>query len=163
GFDRGTCAFACTTNLSTLVSSGGQYPSDFGSPFAIPGFLSKIWLPDVGKIQQLVMPNVTPYVGPAGNFFYWPGSFRTEEKDWAAYAQANFKGQGWRGNVGLRYVQTSENVLSYVSDAGGIVNAYGNYDAVTVKHTYKDPLPSANLTIDLATDQLLRFAVNRAI
>ncbi len=159
GYDKGS-SFALT---SSAVSSGAHYPSDFGSTFSIPGFLSNIWLPDTGKIQQIVMPAVTPYVGPAGSWFYWPGSFRTEEKDWAAYAQANFKGQGWRGNVGLRYVNTSEDVLSYVSDTAGTANAYGNFDAVSVKHTYKDPLPSANLTIDLDKDQLLRFAVARTM
>ena len=33
----------------------------------------------------------------------------------AAYVQADFKGGNWAGNVGLRYVHTDEDVLTYTS------------------------------------------------
>ncbi len=158
GYDRGT-----SFPLSSSAVAGGQYPGNFAGTFAGPGFLKDIWLPDWNKIQNIVMPAVTPYVGPAGNFFYWPGSFQTVEHDWAAYAMANLQGDRWKGNFGLRFVHTGEDVTSYVTDATGIVDAYGNYDADKIKHTYTDPLPSANFSYDLSDDQVLRLAAARTI
>ncbi|HEY4114193.1 MAG TPA: TonB-dependent receptor [Rhizomicrobium sp.] len=160
GFDRGTCAFACPGSPSSLVSSGGQYPSDFANGFKIPGMLTNIWLPDTGKIQKLVMPNVTPYTA---DFFYWPGSFKVHEKDWAAYAMANLAGDHWTGNIGLRFVHTQEDINTYVSDATGTANAYGNFDLVPINHSYTDPLPSANFAYDLTDDMKLRLAAARVI
>ena len=34
--------------------------------------------------------------------------FEVYEKDTAAYVQADFKGDNWAANVGLRYVHTKE-------------------------------------------------------
>ncbi|HWA92178.1 MAG TPA: TonB-dependent receptor [Rhizomicrobium sp.] len=160
GFDEGTCAFACPATPSSAVWSGATYPGDFGDDFAGGGFLRNIWLPDWNKVRNLVMPAVTPYSPLA---FYWPGSFRTEETDWAAYAMANFAGEKWKANAGLRFVQTDEDVFSYVSDATGTPNNYGAFSRSEVKHTYTDPLPSANFSYDLTDDQQLQLAVARVI
>lgn len=160
GFDEGTCAFACPATPSSAVWSGALYPPDFGDGFAGSELLRNIWLPDWSKIQKLVMPQVTPYSPLA---FYWPGSFKTEETDWAAYAMANFAGERWRANAGLRFVQTGEDISSYVSDVNGIPNNYGAYRLNEVKHTYTDPLPSANFTYDLTDDQQLQLAAARVM
>ncbi|MBV8979173.1 MAG: TonB-dependent receptor [Alphaproteobacteria bacterium] len=163
GFDEGTCAFACPGTPSSAVWSGALYPTDFGQTISGgDNILSDIWLPDWSKIQSLVMPQVTPYSPLA---FYWPGSFKTKETDTAAYAQANFKGARWRGNLGFRFVQTDEDIFSYVSDVNGKQNNYGAFRLDEIKHTYTDPLPSANLTYDLTEDaqQQLQFAASRVI
>ncbi|SRR5579862_537833 len=163
GYDEGTCAFACPATPSSAVWSGALYPADFGNTISGGNnILGNIWLPDWSKIQALVMPAVTPYSPLA---FYWPGSFKTKETDTAAYAQANFKGSRWRGNIGFRFVQTDEDVSSYVSNANGTPNNYGAFSLDEIKHTYDDPLPSANLTYDLTEDaqQQLQFAASRVI
>jgi iron complex outermembrane recepter protein len=163
GFDEGTCAFACPATPSSAVWSGALYPNNFANTISGGNnILGNIWYPDWSKIQALVMPAVTPYSPLA---FYWPGSFKTKETDTAAYAQANFKGSRWRGNLGFRFAQTEEDISSYVSDVNGTANNYGPYRLNEVKHTYDDPLPSANLTYDLTEDaqQQLQFAASRVI
>ncbi len=173
GYDEGTCAFACPATPSTAVWSGALYPSNFGSALGGgPGFLTNIWYPNWSLVQSEVMPQVTPYSPLA---FYWPGSFRTEEKDLAGYVMANLGGDNWKGNVGLRLVDTDEQILSYATDGGNnpvtgaclittaTLNNYGCFTAVNVDHTYIDPLPSANFSYDLTDDQILRLAAARVM
>ena len=170
GFDEGTCTFACPGTPSSAVWSGALYPSNFASGINPPaGFLTNIWYPDWSKVAGLVLPAVTPY-SPLAN--YWPGSFAVKETVWAGYAMANLGGQNWKGNVGLRYVNTQENVTSYASDGmgtstcatpGATPNNYGCYDQVGTNHTYIDPLPSANFSYDLASDMVLRAAIARTM
>ncbi|MEH6608996.1 MAG: TonB-dependent receptor [Halioglobus sp.] len=83
-------------------------------------------------------------------------SFGIEEDITAAYAMANFEGERYRGNVGLRYVQTdttsnaydlSAPVLTPVSDSGD----------------YSELLPSMNLVFDMTDDVLLRVAAGKAL
>jgi iron complex outermembrane receptor protein len=160
GFDEGTCAFACPATPSSAVWSGAKYPTDFADAFAGAGFLRNIWLPDWSKVQALVMPQVTPYSPLA---FYWPGSFKTEETDWAGYVMANLAGERWKANAGVRFVSTGEDVSSYVSNANGTPNNYGAFSLVEIKHNYTDPLPSANFTYDLTDEQQVQLAAARVI
>ena len=93
----------------------------------------------------------------------WNSMFSVYEKDTAAYGQADFKGSNWAGNVGLRYVHTDEDVLTYTSvgaaQPGAITtSAFGPFIPLYTKHSYNDVLPSANLKIDLSPDLVARFA-----
>jgi iron complex outermembrane receptor protein len=170
GFDEGTCFFACPGASSSLISSGGHYPSDFASGINPPaGFLQNLWYPDWSKVAALVLPHVTPY-SPLAN--YWPGSFAVKESVWAGYVMANLGGTNWKGNIGVRYVNTQEDITSYASDgmgtstcsvAGAIPNNYGCYTGVNTSHTYTDPLPSANFSYNLTDDQVLRAAIARTM
>jgi iron complex outermembrane receptor protein len=76
---------------------------------------------------------------------------------------ANLGGDKWSGNVGVRYVSTNEDVTTYVSDASGIPNNYGNFNSAVIRHTYTDPLPSANFVYHLSDDQDIRASVARVI
>jgi iron complex outermembrane receptor protein len=170
GYDEGTCTFACPATPSSAVWSGGLYPSNFASGINPPaGFLTNIWYPDWSKVAGLVLPAVTPY-SPLAN--YWPGSFGVKETVWAGYAMANLAGQDWKGNFGIRYVDTQENVTSYYglgmgtstcSTAGAIPNNYGCFAQSVTDHTYIDPLPSANFSYDLTSDMVLRAAIARTM
>src|SRR6202035_5819876 len=89
--------------------------------------------------------------------------FSVYEKDSAAYVQADFKGSNWAGNVGLRYVHTDEDVLTYTAvganQPGAITtSAFGPFVPTYTKHSYNDVLPSANLKIDVTPDLVARFA-----
>jgi iron complex outermembrane receptor protein len=94
------------------------------------------------------------------------GWFALHEKNDAAFVQADFKGDGWAGNLGLRYVRTDEDVSVFAQDStvtattpGAVVgSAFGPYVSYPVDHTYNDFLPSANLKIDLSPDLIARFA-----
>jgi iron complex outermembrane receptor protein len=89
--------------------------------------------------------------------------FSVYEKDSAAYVQADFKGSNWAGNLGLRYVHTDEDVLTYTAaganQPGAITtSAFGPFIPTYTKHSYNDVLPSANLKIDVTQDLVARFA-----
>lgn len=75
----------------------------------------------------------------------------TENID-AAYAKANFEGEGFRGNIGLRLVDTE--VLSS-----------GRIDGNPAKEnkSYTNFLPSLNLAADITDDLLLRFAAGSTV
>ena len=93
----------------------------------------------------------------------WNSMFGVYEKDTAAYVQADFKGDGWAGNVGVRYVHTQEDVLTFTGvDAatpGAVTTSdFGPYIGVHTKNSYNDVLPSANLKIDVTHDLVARFA-----
>ncbi len=94
---------------------------------------------------------------------YW---FQLHEKTDAAYLQADFKGGRWTANIGVRYVRTQEDTVSYENDSsvtattpGAVTTSlFGPYVARPVSHTYPDLLPSANLRLELANDVFARFA-----
>jgi iron complex outermembrane receptor protein len=92
----------------------------------------------------------------------WNSMFEVHEFDTAAFVQADFKGSNWAANVGLRYVHTVENVVTYIGVSPLTPNSqysdFGQFIGVPVSNTYNNVLPSANLKIDLAPDLVARFA-----
>jgi iron complex outermembrane receptor protein len=98
----------------------------------------------------------------------WSGDYSLKEKDTAAYIQADFDGQGWGGNVGVRFVETKEDIVSNVgvsaATPGAITtSAFGPYLPTAFDNTYHDVLPSANIKFDLQDDLVLRFAAATTI
>ncbi len=98
---------------------------------------------------------------------YW---FDVEEKNSAAFVQADFKGTNWAANLGLRYVKTDEHAVTFTgsgvtADTPGVItgSAFGLFAGIPVDHTYNDWLPSANLKIDLHPDLVARFAVAKTM
>ncbi|NRA70045.1 MAG: TonB-dependent receptor [Gammaproteobacteria bacterium] len=83
------------------------------------------------------------------------------EKTTAIYVQGNFDGEGFRGNVGLRYVETDTSAQFYDPIA---LNADENSDK-RVKETnkYADFLPSFNLAIDVSEDLIFRASAARVM
>lgn len=74
------------------------------------------------------------------------------EKNLAAYAMANFEGEGLRGNFGLRFISTDiESDYYALSDSGQFAD-----ELSTDKSSYNDVLPSVNIAFDLAPDLILR-------
>ncbi|WP_286234549.1 TonB-dependent receptor [Thalassotalea sediminis] len=78
--------------------------------------------------------------------------FSIEEDITAAYIKANFEGEGFRGNIGLRYVDTD--VLSKGSIDG--VPSQG-------KKNYTNFLPSVNIAADISEDLIFRFAAGSTV
>jgi iron complex outermembrane receptor protein len=127
---------------------GGSFPTDFW--FWTPSQLNDYNNPDNVNRDPVVRLD-------------WNSMYQVEEKNSAAYAQLNFGGSNWSGNLGLRYVQTDENVVSNVSadptDPDAIVgSAFGTFKPVTTKNTYEDWLPSANLRWNVSDTLVARFA-----
>jgi len=92
--------------------------------------------------------------------------FDVTEEVTAYYLQLPFSGEAYRGNIGVRYVDTSQTGLGF--EGGTTLSADGTelLDEFTprVTHrTYTDTLPSFNIAFDLTDDVVLRFAGNKAL
>ncbi|HYL72481.1 MAG TPA: TonB-dependent receptor [Candidatus Dormibacteraeota bacterium] len=140
-----------------------NYPSDFESFGGnIP---SGMWYWTPAQLAAYNSPNNVQR-DPITRVYIPDGWFALHEKNAAAYMQADFKGDGWGGNFGLRYVHTGENVLAFAQDGSVLAttpgavttSAFGPYVARPVDHSYNDVLPSANLKLDLTKDLVARFA-----
>jgi iron complex outermembrane receptor protein len=95
----------------------------------------------------------------------WLDEFRVGEKTAALYGMAEFGGDGWSGNAGLRAVQTRQTTI--VNLPGGTSpitgSAFGPYTPTAFERTYRDYLPSVNLKFDLRPDLVLRGAVAKTV
>ena len=145
--------------------SGYQnYPGNYASGLG-GGYPTGIWY---YTPQQLAAYNRLTNRATDGSREDWNSEFALKERNSAAYVQGNLEGSGWRGNVGLRLVQTRERVTSNVATSattpGAITaSAFGPFIPMTVEHTYTDLLPSANLSFDLQKDLVARFAISRTM
>jgi iron complex outermembrane recepter protein len=166
GWDRGCSLGAngqCWTSPAQPFSATNPtpYPSGYNSgALGIPGLL----VPIAGNPSTItsILNGITDGVhGPVSSIvqplnYYWPGSFKVTEKDWAGYVMARVGGEGWRGNLGVRIVQTKQD--AFVNVTGGPItsSAFGPYSVADVSHTYTDVLPSLNMTFDLSDTLFLR-------
>ncbi|MET0210462.1 MAG: TonB-dependent receptor [Burkholderiaceae bacterium] len=121
------------------------------------------------------------------------GVFQVKEKVTAAYAMANLAGESWRGNFGLRVVNTKTTVTtntpvacgvptatngvtfgspeqatlcaSFVPPGGTLVTGsrFGNFYIGTTSTNNTEVLPSANFAIDATPDVQLRAAVAKVM
>lgn len=144
-----------------------NYPSDFANDFKIPGMLTNVPEGNTALIEKLLYNNTswrsypqTPAAvsNPANGRFDWPASMHMTEQDFAAYAMAIIGGEHWKGNFGVRVVNTHEGIDQYINQVGGLASDFGTYGINKLKHDYWDVLPSANLAIDLNDEMVLRFA-----
>jgi iron complex outermembrane receptor protein len=99
---------------------------------------------------------------------YYQYLFAVHEKNSAAYVQADFKGDNWAANVGVRYVHTQEDAISYTQVAANtpgavLTSAFGPFAGLEAEHSYNDILPSANLKLDLSQDLVARFAASETM
>lgn len=106
--------------------------------------------------------------------FYWQDLYHVNEKTGAAYVQANFQGDRWGGNVGLRYVRTNQLTVSNVAvnpalpldqQPEGTVNgsAFGPYLPTPVRKTYSELLPSANFKYEFTDGLVGRLAASKTL
>jgi iron complex outermembrane receptor protein len=150
--------------FDNLPSGFSLYPSDFGSDLG-SGFPKAVWFYTAAQLAAFnsKYTNRDP-ISRAD----WTGDYSLKEKDPSAYIQADFDGQGWGGNIGVRFVRTEEDVVSNVgtsaSTPGAITtSAFGPYLPTRFNNSYDDVLPSANVKFDLQEDLLLRLAAATTI
>lgn len=143
---------------SSYPTTYGNYPSSYSS---LGGSLpTDVWLWSEAQLAAYNNPtNVNR--NPATRIDY-NSMFGVYEKDDAAYVQADFKGDNWSGNIGLRYVRTDEDVLTFTgvnaATPGAIYSDFGSFIGVGTDNAYNDVLPSANFKYDLTQDLVARFA-----
>jgi iron complex outermembrane receptor protein len=181
GWDRG-CTLgadgACWTSptMPFSATNPAPYPGGFNSgALGIPGLLIPI-AGQPGSVAKILNSINDGVHGPLSSIvtpqnYYWNLSFKVQETDYSGYVMAHVGGENWRGNFGVRLVDTDEN--SYVNTASACPNApstagappgtvctsaYGGYIANDVHHNYFQPLPSVNFTFDLQPNLLLRMS-----
>jgi TonB-dependent receptor len=97
------------------------------------------------------------------------GSYRVERDLTSFYAMANLKGEvlskTFRGNVGVRSESTDQTIDGYIGGASNPLNTEvklvaGTY---TAKKSYDNILPSANFSLDLTDNLLLRVAAAKVL
>lgn len=94
-----------------------------------------------------------------------------EEDITALYVQGDFEGDNYRGNVGIRYVDTKQTSggYEYSSDSWGLNTLDREWLApsylawVEEENDYGEFLPSVNLILDLNDDMVLRTAAARVM
>lgn len=156
-------------NPANWPAAGGSYPSDYASSLGgnYPRNVFRYTPEQLAAFAALYSDRSTN--GTREDF---GNEFTLNEKNRAAYIQGNLEGEGWSGNIGVRYVQTKEHSVSNVGLPGstppgqpGVVyaSAFGIFKPTAVDHTYNDFLPSANLRLDLRPDLVARFALTRTM
>jgi iron complex outermembrane receptor protein len=86
--------------------------------------------------------------------FLTANSFEIEEDINAVYVMANFGGDGIRGNVGLRYIETDSTSNGFDLTTN---------QAVSFDSEYNEWLPSLNIAYDLDQETILRFAASSVL
>ncbi|HEY0197409.1 MAG TPA: TonB-dependent receptor [Rhodanobacter sp.] len=153
-------------NIANYPTSFSNYPGSFNSKLGFTG-PSSIWYysPEQLAAFDALYTNRDPVAR-----YNWQNIYKVNEKDSALYLQANFQGEGWSGNLGVRYVQTKEsiNYNTPVPDANTVTgpitgSAFGNYYTSDYKHDYSKFLPSANLKLDVTDTLVARFAASQTM
>jgi len=88
------------------------------------------------------------------------GTYALEEKIWSLYTQADFEWRDFRGNVGVRYVNTELSTLTYDEVIGHDDN---DTDPNERSSDGSEVLPSFNLAWDATEDLVVRFAAARTM
>ena len=147
----------------TSVAQISSLLTGFGRGFGMPAGTPTSWLmPDLNAIAKLYDINCN-CVNALGDFRLSPlfasapgGNRNVAETDKSAFVQLDFTSHvgdmPLRGNVGVRYVKTSELAQGYVGT---------NY--VAVGQDYSDTLPSGNLTLEIRPNLLARLAAAKVM
>lgn len=156
----------------TSIASLTTTVTGFGRGLNIPSGTPTSWvIPNLGAIAKAydIYCNCIKS-GPAGG----PGDFTLSsttngnargnnrsvtEEDTAAFFMAEFKSDDFgfpiRGNFGVRYVKTDVTAEGFLATGGGT--------AITVKNSYEDWLPSANMSINFTDNFIVRLAAARVM
>jgi iron complex outermembrane receptor protein len=112
-----------------------------------------------GYSNQVIQPNL-------------PSSYFIKERTWAGYAQVNFAGENWRGDIGARLISTKVTSTGYGATIRSIIPRAGTQDndvdfnpveAVNGGGDYTRLLPAANFAYDISDGLRVRLAASQAI
>jgi len=135
--------------------SGGQFsvgtlgvsttPSSLFSGLGTSGNATQFSGATTGEVIKLLDSLPTAY-NPLSS-----ATYEVQESTGAAYGEAEFKGEKYHGNFGLRIVDTQDKSSFFESTDGS------TYVPATVTTSYIRPLPSFNFTYDATNDLLFRL------
>ncbi|QKW55538.1 TonB-dependent receptor [Stenotrophomonas sp. NA06056] len=143
-----------------------NYPNGFAGDIG-GTFPRNIWYFTPGALKDAVTNNSTWLAGndgPTGRHNYG-AEWQVKEKNFAGYVQANFRGDWWSGNIGLRYVNIKQDINTYnaVSKAADadVSSLFGMWESVAFQNKRNRVLPSANIKFDLDDNLVLRVAASQ--
>ncbi|WP_312109332.1 TonB-dependent receptor [Stenotrophomonas indicatrix] len=143
-----------------------NYPNGFAGDIG-GTFPRNIWYFTPGALKDAVTNNSTWLAGndgPTGRHNYG-AEWQVKEKNFAGYVQANFRGDWWSGNLGLRYVNIKQDINTYnaVSNAADadVSSLFGMWERVAFQNKRNRVLPSANIKFDLDDKLVLRVAASQ--
>jgi iron complex outermembrane recepter protein len=160
-FIRGSVAFP-GQNLAGF--NGGATPGGFLSGIDSNAGIQDWITVDRDRLESFVTaaPLQNAFTGaplPAGQLHEFPNAaFSVQEDITSAYSQFDFKGEGFRGNVGVRYVMTDQ-----VSRGATAQGGAGNFAPNEFDQDYNDWLPSFNFAFDVSEDFVLRLSASRSM
>lgn len=149
----------------------GDYAySESGAPYP---------LLNIGRASAVIFPEEA--YANAATIQFLPNTWDVNEKIYAGYFSGEFEGEGFRGNIGLRVVQTDVDSTGYNWSGDWLaasIDMLGNHDLlvdtidtrenfnvrqVTESHDYTEVLPNLNVAFDLDEDTVLRFSAARVM
>lgn len=153
-----------TTSAPLPAWNGATFPANFGKGISTgSGFLRNVWQINPGDIAAWAAKyDLTG--GP--NTENWAGEMDVREKSSAVYGMVNLAGDGWRGNMGVRFVHTNQATITNIPGGDhpiGQDNVNGPYTPTLNERGYNDVLPSANFKFDLSPTLVGRFAVAKTM
>ena len=177
-FGYGTVALARSNGTTASLSS--YIPTDMEAHSALaditelvslhgitvgPGTPTTWLVPDVNK--AIALYNILSPTAENGAFALGPqpslsSNGTVRERDVSAWGMLDWDSQigsvPFRGNIGLRYAQTSAISSGFSYNAATV-----SVSPVTVGHTYHDWLPSLNAVLTPVDDFLIRFSAAQEI
>lgn len=137
--------------------------SDHMPSIKVPGFVHEFAVIDIND------PDYRAYLDGADP--YWlnqSGTFDVTEETMAGYVQFTFSGGDrfpYRGNVGVRYVDTDQTNKGWVGEGEGedFIPADPDNPIQTTSRNYSEWLPSFNMALDLSEDWVIRAAANKTM
>ncbi|MCW8926272.1 MAG: TonB-dependent receptor [Xanthomonadales bacterium] len=144
--------------ISTVVADG------ILSHVNLPGFVHSFAVLDIDD------PIFNPFYDNTDGFeTLQSGEFDVTEENTALYLQGNFSGGEdgipFRGNMGIRYVETKQTNRGWVGEDEGdsFIPADPDNPKVRTGRDYAYWLPAFNLAYDTSETTVLRFAANKAL
>ncbi|HEY8572308.1 TonB-dependent receptor [Phenylobacterium sp.] len=161
----------CSGHVCGLADvAGGLTPGDYLDGIGGTGVVRAYRQVDRARLEQLLLGKTlvewTPSTpGSADYKFLSPSdSYTITEKALGGYVMGVFGGEGFRGNLGVRVVQTEQTAEGWLVGAGGgVPNPFGDIQRVTYEKSYTDVLPSFNIAFDLTDNLVLRFAAAKVM
>jgi len=153
------CGGPCTSSNF----ANGLTPSDFLANIKLPGTLSSYFAIDPKKLESIFfgMP-----ASARARVINPPENYAINEKIAGGYAMLTLGGDRWSGNIGARYIHTTQTSFGNQVGAtgpGAQTNAFGTFTPVRIEKSYNDFLPSANVKFNATDNLVLRVAAGRTI
>ena len=145
---------------SGAAISGYSRLTNFGDGLDLPAGTVTSWLsPDVRRAASVLQLN-DPAIYRMGIQPALGNNAEVEEDDMGAFVQGDFRfelgSHTLRANVGVRYIETSQESSGYTFVAGSPV-------FVTTENEYSDTLPSLNLVYDFSDSLLMRAGASKVM